>query len=194
MTTEHLSADEVRRATVWLKVQLLVPGTFAEESAILLQVLSERAMLLAQVAVLLESVQAAFSWIDAAMGDTDPTDENDELLLASQALAPFVGDDAETALNISASTLLREVEMIKRAADKFEKAAIHAVKRAEAAEARVTALEGQQRTPGTVEVCEKCGGPVVLTNVCQSPLGYPHPDVKSKKDCPIKAARDGEKG
>lgn len=49
--------------------------------------------------------------------------------------------------------------------------------------ARVTALEGQQRTPGSLESCALCERPSIEWSLC-----------KSEENCPIKAARDGEKG
>lgn len=105
------------------------------------RLLSTITHLKAQIATLVEAAEIAFNHIDEAMGDTDPDDEEDPLLLACQALTPFVGDDPD--LPASATSLLERLA---------------------AAEAEIDLLQSYLRTaeakvlpPSTVAVCEKYG-------------------------------------
>jgi len=103
-----------------------------------------------------EVVETAFNHIDAAMGDTDPNDEDDPLLLASQALAPFVGDDPN--LPASATAYVEKHEKLKAKVSELRENTAEYVKVINMLNARIDELSKTQRTPGTVEVCNLCNG------------------------------------
>jgi len=93
----------------------------------------------AENAALVEAVETAFNHIDEVMGDTDPDDEDDPLLLASQALAPFCGDNL-----ISASAaLLKRLEALKIENEELENKVTRILKRT--AEVEVEWLHQNQR-------------------------------------------------
>ena len=68
----------------------------AAHNHVIARIIRQGADAVAENAKLKEAIGKAFTHIDTAMGDTDPQDEYDPLLLASQALEPFVGDAALT--------------------------------------------------------------------------------------------------